>query len=288
MSFKSYLQKKKLAANTIIYYERIILSWTNWLEQERLLLEDISYGNIMHYIDHCRSNGLNQNSIAKVIRGVKYYYDYHYQGLKPNPCEGVKIESRRTPLPSPLLSEIQLDELYLSYPKQRPTHIRNKVILGMMCYQGLLMFGDVFPMHKEAVRLEYDTVLVKARARHSSRSLKIKSIQRPMLVKYLKESRKRLLGSIPETDLLIVTSSPKQQLRSISNQLFNELPKYSSMYKSVKQIRASVIVNWLKHHSLREVQYMAGHKYVSSTERYLQASTEELQKLLDKHHPFGG
>jgi hypothetical protein len=33
--------------------------------------------------------------------------------------------------------------------------------------------------------------------------------------------------------------------------------------KSVVQIRASVITNWLNHYNLREVQYMAGQEFVS-------------------------
>jgi integrase/recombinase XerD len=52
------------------------------------------------------------------------------------------------------------------------------------------------------------------------------------------------------------------------------------------QIRASTITNWLKHYNLREVQYMAGHKYVSSTERYRMDTLEDLQKELEKYHPL--
>ena len=39
-------------------------------------------------------------------------------------------------------------------------------------------------------------------------------------------------------------------------------------------------------HSLREVQYMAGHKYVSYTERYQSNDLENLQKKLEKYHPL--
>lgn len=39
---------------------------------------------------------------------------------------------------------------------------------------------------------------------------------------------------------------------------------------------ASVITNWLQYYNLREVQYMAGHKYVSSTERYRTDNLEDL------------
>ncbi|MBS4013938.1 MAG: integrase [Bacteroidetes bacterium] len=53
-----------------------------------------------------------------------------------------------------------------------------------------------------------------------------------------------------------------------------------------KQIRLSVISNWLKTHNLRQVQYMAGHKYVSSTERYQENDVSSLQNKLEKCHPL--
>jgi integrase/recombinase XerD len=62
--------------------------------------------------------------------------------------------------------------------------------------------------------------------------------------------------------------------------------RYEPRLKSMAQIRASVITNWLKHYNLREVQYMAGHKYVSSTERYRTDNLEDLQKELEKYHPL--
>jgi integrase/recombinase XerD len=55
---------------------------------------------------------------------------------------------------------------------------------------------------------------------------------------------------------------------------------------SIAEIRASVITNWLQHYNLREVQYMAGHKFVSSTERYRTDNLEDLQKELEKYHPL--
>ena len=52
-----------------------------------------------------------------------------------------------------------------------------------------------------------------------------------------------------------------------------------------EQIRKSVIVNWLKHYNLRQVQYMAGHKYESSIERYQSNNLENLQNKQEKFHP---
>ncbi len=53
-----------------------------------------------------------------------------------------------------------------------------------------------------------------------------------------------------------------------------------------KQIRASVITYWLKNHNLRQVQYMAGYKYISSTERYQLNNLDELQSKQEKFHPL--
>ncbi|MCP4311758.1 MAG: integrase [Bacteroidetes bacterium] len=49
-----------------------------------------------------------------------------------------------------------------------------------------------------------------------------------------------------------------------------------------KQIRTSVITHWLKEQNLRQMQYMAGHKHVSSTERYQLSKLAGLQSKLEK------
>jgi len=56
---------------------------------------------------------------------------------------------------------------------------------------------------------------------------------------------------------------------------------------NAKQIRASVITKWLKIYNLREVQYLAGHKYISSTESYLENDMEGLQEEVQQFHPLG-
>ncbi|WP_235208378.1 integrase [Saccharicrinis fermentans] len=62
--------------------------------------------------------------------------------------------------------------------------------------------------------------------------------------------------------------------------------RYKPRLNNIAQIRALVITNWLQHYNLREVQYMAGHKYVSSTEKYRMDNLEDLQKELEKYHPL--
>ena len=57
---------------------------------------------------------------------------------------------------------------------------------------------------------------------------------------------------------------------------------------NAKTVRMSVIANMLKSgNDLRVVQVFAGHKKISTTERYRQSAIEELKKGIEKYHPLG-
>lgn len=49
---------------------------------------------------------------------------------------------------------------------------------------------------------------------------------------------------------------------------------------------AAGITNWLKHYNLRQVQVLAGHRYISSTERYLEDDLESLHEIVNNFHPI--
>jgi site-specific recombinase XerD len=76
-------------------------------------------------------------------------------------------------------------------------------------------------------------------------------------------------------------------LRNVIQQLVEEIRGLNPVITNALHIRGSVILNWLKIHPKRQVQYMAGHKYISSTEKYASQEVEDLQDALAKYHPFG-
>jgi integrase/recombinase XerD len=77
--------------------------------------------------------------------------------------------------------------------------------------------------------------------------------------------------------------------RNINNRIkymFDQLKKLNAKVINAKQIRSSVITFWLRQNNLRQVQYLSGHKYVSSTERYQCNNLDDLQNELQQHHPM--
>jgi integrase/recombinase XerD len=75
---------------------------------------------------------------------------------------------------------------------------------------------------------------------------------------------------------LFTSFGSSTKFNNIISKLLPQLKKLNKKVKSVHQIRTSVITHWLKLYNLREVQYMPGHRYVSSTEAYLINDLEDL------------
>jgi site-specific recombinase XerD len=55
---------------------------------------------------------------------------------------------------------------------------------------------------------------------------------------------------------------------------------------SSRQLRASVIMGWLKTNNIRQTQFMAGHKNIQSTEKYRRQDTTGLARQLELFHPL--
>ncbi|MCF8380821.1 MAG: hypothetical protein K9H49_14710 [Bacteroidales bacterium] len=85
---------------------------------------------------------------------------------------------------------------------------------------------------------------------------------------------------------LILSGDYLEILKNSLLQMFKGVQKTNPEIQSPKQIRVSLITWWLKNYNLRQVQYMAGHKYVRSTERYQLNNLDKLQGQLEKYHPL--
>ena len=89
------------------------------------------------------------------------------------------------------------------------------------------------------------------------------------------------------SDRLFLQWSNGEHFYNVTGQLLIHLRRINRSVKNLDQVRASVITHWVKAHDLRKAQYMAGHRYVSSTEAYKQQLLDELQADVKKFHPFG-
>ena len=265
-----------------------IIRFEQWAKQENYTgIEQMNYNELLGYVQEQKKKNLKPQTINIRLNSITKYYDYlKEQGERENnPARRLRIKKEGRRVLKDLLSSDQLDNLYEQYvqrekfreEKHKQLHQRNVVILGMMIYQAVHS-GELKKMEIKDIDLQSGTIYIPGTARSNSRKLKLEAHQIIPLNNYVNNVREKLL---PKEDELI-----KGNTHNIINWLLIELRTINPQIRNAQQIRASVIMLWLKLHNIRKTQYMIGHKHISSTEKYREEDLEGLQKQLLKYHPF--
>lgn len=293
-SFENYLRAEGQRLNTVrgnSNSARVFLDWTITQGVSHL---EITYTDLLAYIDHHKERGNIKSTINGKLQGIKHFYNYLQQpachggkGLVEfNPAEELRIKNVITRQPHDLIEWEDLEQLYQNYPTGSITGKRNKTILGMMIYQGLNS-GEASVIELKDVKLEQAKVYIPSVGRSNSRTLKLESLQILQLQKYITVVRPVLLAiTDKKSEKLFTSSGDGKRLDNSLTVLIRNAKKVNPSIKNAKQIRASVITHWLKIHNIRQVQYMSGHRYISSTERYRTDLLETLQEQIDELHPL--
>jgi len=188
-----------------------------------------------------------------------------------------------------ILTSDELEDLYYSYQTNTGnplTRKRNKIIIGLLVYQGLTT-SNLESLQVENIQLYKGKIDILGSKRSNSRLLELKPWQLMEFMEYIKEIRPIILEQTnKETEQLLLPLGTSLKLQNSLSKITKELKKINHKFINLKQIRTSVMVNWLKQHNLRKTQYLAGHRYISSTERYQQDDLESLHKTINTFHPF--
>lgn len=285
MNFRKWLIDKGFGVNTANDYSKFIEKKIKlWLYEKGLAIENIEHENIMQYVRHRKGQGIKPKTINLELKKISYYLEFKEL---PNVAEPIRLKGVQRRIPHDLFTEKELDEIYNRFPESRNAWTHNDtlkryhIILGLKIYQGI-QDRELQKLELSHLKLEKGKIYVPGTGRANKRILDLKPFQILPLHEYILSDRKELLEDIEGNRLF-----PAARLKRGMSRIKNMINRYEPRLKSLRQIRASVITNWLNHYNLRKVQYMAGHKYVSSTERYRTDNLEDLQKELEKYHPLG-
>jgi len=316
MSFKSYLESQGKSKSTVIHYNTYILDFLSWLDKDSTCPELAEGKEVLSYLNHLQRKGL-ENQTRNIRLGViKQFFNWQIdQGHRTeNPIQHVKIRGIKHKKLYPILDKQQLEKLYNEYQvpgeederqnrnwftNYKLSRARNKAVLSLMIHQGLTT-PEVENLNLNDLKLKEGKIYIAGSRKSNERTLELRSNQIIELMEYQFTTRKELLKyqESESKKLFLPTPIAGKEKANDTLQIWKGLTKeIKSQNKATstssgqnfinfKQVRTSVITHWLKLHNLRQVQYMAGHRYVSSTEAYLVNNTEDLQKDIDEFYPF--
>jgi integrase/recombinase XerD len=208
--------------------------------------------------------------------------------IKSNPAQGVYIRGIARRLPHDLARYDELTALYENYSVNDIRDQRNKVILGLLIFQAVTI-EELEMLEPDHINLREGKIKIPGTDRTNERVLKLEAAQVFELQEYLNKTRNRILygpkvNEPEKIKQLIIGMEGGTTLSGEVGWMMKRL-KHEKI-KHASQIRASTIAEWTKKNDVRIVQYMSGHKYVSTTERYQSIHLEDLQEQLRVHHPL--
>lgn len=284
MTFIQYLQQKKLSEKTVKHYSKYIGKFLTWLEDEELQAEVFTYTDLLEFMRYCQQRGVTKNTVHNILGIVRHYCNYliHEGKRNDNPAAGVFIKGLVRKLPTNLLAMEEMEELYKQYSLQLHVDASKKIMFGLMVYQGITV-SELMRLEASHIKLKEGKIFIKGTKRTNERLLNLNANQIIELQQYISNNK------FKEGYLFIEVVRKDVSERNINNRLqymFKQLKQLNPRVINPKQLRSSVITFWLRQNNLRQVQYMAGHKYVSSTERYQVNNLDDLQNELKEHHPM--
>jgi site-specific recombinase XerD len=307
-SFKEYLQKQGKSKSTIKHYNSYIIDFLAWLDSDNTEIENATAKEVLGYLNHLQNKGQENKTRNIRLNVIKQFFNWQIDQNQraDNPIQHLKIRGSKTRKLYQILDKQQLDSLYNSYqipddkdersnrnwfPAYKLSKQRNKAILSLLINQGITT-PEVERLMVNDLKLKEGKIFISGSRKSNERTLELKSNQIIELMEYQYTTRNELLNyQEGETKrLFLPVPSAGQQKANETLQIWkgltNEIKSQQNHFINFKQVRTSVITHWLKQYNLRQVQYMAGHRYISSTEAYLVNQLDDLIEDVDKYHPF--
>ncbi len=262
--------------------------------------EVVTYQHIRDFIFQLKEE-MSIKQMNRVLTGIHHYYTSLDLGI--NPAGNLRVRGERRQPPMRFIEFNELVQLYDAYHALDDRTKRNKVILGLMIYQAITT-RELHRLHEKHIQLKEGKIYVQGSRSSHHRTLDLDARQLLELQEYILVVRPRMLEAIRSGEYLKKSGrkpakpDPKieQQLffseggsaniKTSLHHMFKAMKKINPKIKSGQVIRAAVIGDWLKSYDVRIVQYMAGHEYVSSTERYDLYNLEDLEDGLRTYHPL--
>ncbi len=302
--FTEYMTIKGYSKATIATNVRMIHYFATWaVDQNIPELEEVTYSDALGFIKWCSKNGVSQKTIALYLRHINHYYSFlkKENSITENPVAHIRIKGIKRKVMHDILTVDQLQELYKKYPttidvpegKTMPpqeqnvlSRKRNKMIVSLLVHQGLRV-EEIKALKVEDLNLREGKIYIASRRRTAARWMNLEAHQIYEFTDYLSDTRKQLLKRHGQpSEKCFINHHPAVNFYGITMMMLKHLRKINPLIKNLDQIRASVITNWIKIFDLRKVQYLAGHKYVSSTEAYKVNDIDDLKEDIKKYHPF--
>lgn len=310
-AFIQYLQSKNLSQASQKIYIRDAELFLQWYQQDPI---NCTKKDILKYLEYLQNDKQHSNkSRSLALLGISHYFEYLQKSslITTAPTALIKLRGTRKKTLHHIYTADELQAIYDNYYSVfiqgfDDSHIfepiryrsalgrnRNYIMLGFLVYQGIVAY-DLSSLKLSDIDINKASVQITGSRRSNARNIPLNASQIGSLMNYIHHIRPQFLQHLStNSDKLFLPLPKYKNCNEVSIKMGGTIYKLTQQVKQLdnhfinfKQIRASVITHWLKTQGLRKAQYLAGHRYISSTENYLANNLEGLIDDITKYNPF--
>lgn len=285
--YKSYLLLEKgLSKNSIEAYTDDLLKLINYLDNENLMLQQVTLDDLQQFVSQLYDLGINARSVARILSGIRSFFNYLILDgyLQNDPSELLETPKIGLKLPT-VLSLQEIEQIKNSVDVSTKEGHRNRAIIEVLYSCGLriselinLKFSDMF----------LDDGFIRVEGKGSKQRLvPISEIAIKEIGNYLLD--RKLYDIKKGSENVVFLSKRGTPISRIM--VFHFIKQYAQEAGIQKNISPHTFRHSFATHlleggaNIRAIQQMLGHEKITTTEIYTHMDREYLRQEIIEHHP---
>ena len=278
---------RRLAANTIIAYERDLKRLLEFSAQHSLSLLAVNRHEVETFIRELMSSGLSPRSVARVVACVRGFYRFLVMDghLTASPADDVRAPRAWPALPR-FLSLDEVDQLLAQPNTDTPVGTRDRALLELLYATGMRA-SELVGLEVSDVNLEGGFLKCVGKGA-KERVVPIGRIATDWVSQYQASVRPQLLKH-RDSNRLFVNARGGTALTRVG--FWKIVKKYGRQAGLAQELSPHMLRHSFATHlldrgaDLRVIQTLLGHADLSTTQIYTHILESRLKAVYDEFHP---
>ncbi len=291
IEYKNFLKlERSLSDNSIDAYVNDINKLTSFLKS--INKDDIDYSDIdtiiiREFVEYLYNLGISSYSQARIISGIKSFFNYLLieEKIKINPTELIESPKLDKKLPDTLNIE-DIEKILLSIELDSFEGVRNRAIIETLYSCGLRV-SELINLSYQNLYLDIGFIKVIGKA-SKERLVPIGSAAIKYIKIYSDQHRKNIKIKSGNEGFLFLNRRGSKISRNMIFIIIQKISKKINLEKKISPhtFRHSFATHMIEGGAdLRAVQEMLGHESITTTEIYTHLNKEYLREVVNKFHP---
>lgn len=285
--YKNYLLLEKgLSSNSIEAYLNDLSKLLRFIKEENISVTEISLSNLELFIAYLYDIGIHPRSVARIISGIKSFYNYLMieDYIQEDPTELLESPQIGMKLPTVLAIE-EIDAIVNVIDLSTKEGHRNRAIVELLYGCGLriseltnLKFSDLF----------FDDGFIKVEGKGGKQRLIPISQKTISEINNYLTSRKQIIAKKGSENMLFLSKRGTSISRIMVFHFIKQYALTAGIQKNISPhtFRHSFATHLLEGGAnIRAIQLMLGHEKITTTEIYTHMDKSYLRQEIIEHHP---